>query len=355
MTALNGDDMGVLVQLGFTFPWFGHNYTQVMLNSNGVIVPVDVGTTTCASGCLSNDAFPSTNSPNPAFAGFWDDLDLRTGGGFVRTLQQPGQFTVEYVGVGRYGSTTTANVTFQIRLTAAGSVSFHYGTITGSGTTWTASAGFEDNGGTLGANLLAGCTSSCTNTHFPASGTLFTIGEPNGPDLAVSSVTIANFVTAMDGNLTFDVTCTLRNFGRTDANNFMWRAYLSRDQQLDFTATDGGADIAGGGRRPGEPAGSGRRLPPRRRACPSSSVTASRGHHHPAGDRRVLRAGAGRPDRRGGGGLRGEQRGLDHHRLRAGHRPGRHLHLRPGHHRRRQPGELPHQLLQPRHHRRAGT
>ena len=244
VAALNGDDMGVLVPLGFTFPYFGQNYTHVMLSSNGVLVLGTASTTTCASGCLSNDAFPSVNTPNPALAAFWDDLDLRTasGGGSVRTLTGPGQFTVEYDRVARYGTSNAAQVTFQIKLSASGSVSFHYGSILGTSTQWTASAGFEDTGGALGANLLAGCTGSCTTTNFPPN-TLFTIGEPNAADLAVSAVTIASFVELGNGNLTFTVNSTLRNFGRTPANNFLWRAYLSRDQQLDLTPTDGGADI----------------------------------------------------------------------------------------------------------------
>ena len=239
VSTLNGDDMGVLVPLGFTFPWFGQNYTHVMLNSNGVIVPGTASTTTCSSGCLSNDSFPSTSTPNPAITAWWDDLDLRTSGS-VRTLSSPGQFTVEYVAVPRY-STPTATVTFQVKLTAAGSVTFHYGTLTGSGTTWNASAGFEDNAGSLGANLY-GCTTSCNQTNFVPN-RLFTVGEPNAADLAVSSVTIASFTTLGDGNLTFTVNSSLRNFGRTPAANFLWRAYISRDQLLDATATDGGADM----------------------------------------------------------------------------------------------------------------
>ncbi len=241
------DDCGVLMPLGFTFPYFGTSYTHVMLNSNGHIVLGVASTTTCSTGCLSNDPFPSTNSPNPDLAGFWDDLDLRTSGQ-VRTLTQPGQFTVEYSAVPRFSNPTSA-VTFQIKLNAAGSVTFHYGSIVGTSSVWTASAGFENPAGTLGANLLAGCTTSCNDTHFQPN-RVFTIGEPNEADLAVSSVTIANFNTLMDGNLTFNVSSTLRNFGRTPANNFMWRAYISTDQQLDLVSTDGGVpdqQVAEGG------------------------------------------------------------------------------------------------------------
>ncbi len=238
---LNGDDLGVLVPLGFTFPWFGQSYTHVMLSTNGVMIPGLATTTTCASGCLTNESFPTTGGIAPAIAAFWDDLDLRVSGS-VRTLQGPGQFTVEYVAVPHYGAPTT-NVTFQIKMTASGSVTFHYGTLVGTGTTWNASAGFVNPAGSLGANLLNGCTTTCSAAHFPPNNTLYTVGEPNEADLAVSTVTIASFATAGDGNLSFTVNSTLRNFGRTAAGPFMWRAFLSRDQLLDVSATDGGADI----------------------------------------------------------------------------------------------------------------
>ena len=51
---LVADDTGVLVPLGFTFPYFGQNFTHVMLTTNGVIVPGVASTTTCSTGCLSN-------------------------------------------------------------------------------------------------------------------------------------------------------------------------------------------------------------------------------------------------------------------------------------------------------------
>ncbi|MDP3572851.1 MAG: CARDB domain-containing protein [Archangium sp.] len=246
VSALNGDDQGVLVPLGFSFPYFGQSYTHVMLNSNGVLVLGTAATTVCATGCNGNATFPSTATPNPALAAFWDDLDLRVSGS-VRTLTSPGQFAVEYVAVPRF-VTPTSSVTFQIKLNASGTITFHYGSIVGAATTFSASAGFENPTGTLGANLLAGCTTSCAVANFPPNA-VFTIGEPNEADLAVSTVTIANFTTQMDGNLNFTVNSTLRNFGRTAANNFMWRAYISRDQELDLTATDGGADqqVAEGG------------------------------------------------------------------------------------------------------------
>lgn len=243
---IDGDDEGILVPLGFTFPYFGVNYTHVMINSNGVVIPSQAGGTLCSSGCLSNTTLPSTSAPNfspvgPVIAGFWDDLDVAPSGvGSVRYLAGAGVFAVEWVGVQRYSS-AGANVTFTIRLDASGAFTIHLGTITGP-TSFSASSGFQNHLGTLGANFLTTCTSSCTGTDFVPN-LLVRVGEPNEADLAVSSVSISNFVMLGNGNLTFDLQSSLRNFGRTPANGVNWKAYLSRDQLLDTTATDGGADI----------------------------------------------------------------------------------------------------------------
>ena len=243
---VDGDDEGVLIPLGFSFPYLGQSYTHVIVDSNGFIIPAVASTSMCLgafSGCLTNVGMPSTATPNPIIAGFWNDLDVGASG-TVRYLQGPGTFAVEYAAVQRYtsGAVSTNVVTFLIRLDASGTFTVHYGSLTGAASVWSASAGFENETGTLGANIIPGCVADCTTTQFVPN-LLVRVGEPNEADLAVSSVTIANFVLAMDGNLTFDVTSVLRNFGRTDANAFVWRAYLSRDQQLDTTVTDGGADI----------------------------------------------------------------------------------------------------------------
>ncbi|MFZ5445010.1 MAG: putative Ig domain-containing protein [Myxococcota bacterium] len=232
------DDSGVLVPLGFTFPYFGQNYTHVMISTNGVIMLGNASLTTCSTGCLGNTSFPSSGSPNTIIAGWWDDLSVSVG--TVRYLASGGSFVVEYSGVQRLS--TSATVTFQIRLDPSGAFTVHYGSITGAASDWTTSAGFESDTGTVGANFFSTCTTSCTLSDFIPN-YLIRVGEPNDADLAVPSVTISNFVTAMDGNLTFDVQASLRNYGRTDAPNFFWKAFLSRDRVLDTTATDGGADI----------------------------------------------------------------------------------------------------------------
>jgi uncharacterized protein (TIGR03382 family) len=251
VASLDADDEGVNFPLGFSFPYMGQTYTHAMVSTNGIIVLGNASSTLCAtSGCFTNSTMPNTGTPNATIAGWWDDLDFNDGGE-VRVESSGSQFVAEWFQAPRRGTSNATYVTFQIRLSASGSFFVHYGSIVGTSTSWTVTTGFENEAGTQGAYLVSGCTSSCTAANFPAPGTLFVIGEPNEADLAVSGVTIANFNTEVDGNLTFTVNAALRNFGRTEAPNFMWRAFLSRDQQLNVSALpDGGAadvEVASGG------------------------------------------------------------------------------------------------------------
>ncbi len=239
-TTWDAEDEGNLaVALPFQFPHFGVNYSTAHINSNGFI---SLGTA-CSSSCWTVAAFPSSGAPNAVIAGLWEDLEVLSPGA-VRYLVGPSELIVEFANVAPLGS-TTATVSFQMRLSASGSIVIHHGPMVGS---FTGSVGFENGTGTLGANLINGisgtpnCTTSCGLANWVPN-RQFRIGEPNEADLAVTQVTIASFVTAGDGNLSFTVNSTLRNFGRQAAGPFMWRAFLSRDQLLDVSATDGGADI----------------------------------------------------------------------------------------------------------------
>jgi uncharacterized repeat protein (TIGR01451 family) len=243
----SADDEGwAQINLPFQFPYFGQNYSTIFLDTNGFLsVGQACSVGTFSSICYSNASFPNSALPNGVIAPFWDDMQTRsdTVVSYVTTLSE---VTIEYRDLYRFAS-TTAKVTFQVKLTASGGIFFHHGPMADPSNSFTFSVGFEDQAGTVGADVISGCTSSClgtgaTSPHYVPN-RLFTIGEPNEADLAVGAVTVSNFTRLPDDNLTFDVQAQLRNFGRTAASNFLWRAYLSRDLVLDTTATDGGADI----------------------------------------------------------------------------------------------------------------
>ncbi|MEW6430037.1 MAG: putative Ig domain-containing protein [Myxococcota bacterium] len=230
----------------FTFPWFGNNYTQLLVQTNGF---VSFDTTVCTSSCFSNTTMPSTTTPNNAIFGWHDDLSVSSG--VVTTHNVGGEFVIQYANVPNLGGTYTINM--QIRLSPAGTVVLHYGTFSGAGTAGSASVGFEGPGGTQGLMVMAragqtctptsqtGCCSGSSTTTAPfactvadvVAGTRILIGEPVEADLGVPSVTLSNLVVQGNGNLTFDVQAQVRNYGQTAANGWLWRAYLSLDAVKD--------------------------------------------------------------------------------------------------------------------------
>ena len=71
----NADDAFEAVDItGFTFPFYGQNFSQVFVSSNGLL------TFGQGSSAYSNSALPSMSSPGNLIAALWDDLDTRTTG-----------------------------------------------------------------------------------------------------------------------------------------------------------------------------------------------------------------------------------------------------------------------------------
>ncbi len=64
-----GDDQTFVINLPFTFKYYGNNYTQVSICSNGWVV---LGSTTLAT--YINTVLPSTGAPPAVVCGIWDDL-----------------------------------------------------------------------------------------------------------------------------------------------------------------------------------------------------------------------------------------------------------------------------------------
>jgi len=65
-----GDDS---IEIGFEFPFYSENYTQIVVNPNGWIGFGDDNT------AFSNTTLPSVSAPGPAIFGFWDDLNPVSG------------------------------------------------------------------------------------------------------------------------------------------------------------------------------------------------------------------------------------------------------------------------------------
>lgn len=229
------DDGAAKIVLGFSFPYYGHTFTEVYANTNGMLVlpsgapPFDCDGSSFNSNCFKNELggpFPSASRGfHDVIAPWWDDLDGSNSTSAIRYFKpNASEIVIEwtdwnyFLGSAKFG--------MQVRLSASGMIKIHYGTHSGSGNGGS-SAGFENGTGSAGDNVLA-CTPNCTATDWPAN-TLVTIGQPTQPDLVVESVTLAG-ITEGASSLSFDVSATFRNVGQNAANNFQWKAYLSTDR-----------------------------------------------------------------------------------------------------------------------------
>jgi hypothetical protein len=133
------DDCVQTVPLPFTFNFFGQDYTQLAISSNG-----NLQFTLPASTAFYNDAIPTAATPNNAIYPLWDDLETDSTYGQGDIYYQtdgvsPNQrFTVEWNNVSQYtagGTYPRTSETFQCVLyEGSNDIEFRYGTITPSDT-----------------------------------------------------------------------------------------------------------------------------------------------------------------------------------------------------------------------------
>lgn len=107
--------------LGFTFPFYGHNFSYVNICSNGWV------SFSSTSTSYSNQPLPNTGAPENFLAGFWDDLHTRTG--HVYTYNDGARFIVEFKDVQRLS--TGSLFTFEFILYPNGRVVYQYLTMSG--------------------------------------------------------------------------------------------------------------------------------------------------------------------------------------------------------------------------------
>ena len=120
----SGDDSNLgPFDLGFSFPFYGVEFDQVRVCSNGWL------SFTSTSTAYSNQGIPSSNAPNNLIAPFWDDLNPSSGGQIYYHADAANQrFIVEWDAVPHYGSGGGPE-TFQVIIAADGSLTYQYKTV----------------------------------------------------------------------------------------------------------------------------------------------------------------------------------------------------------------------------------
>ncbi|MCL5958089.1 MAG: hypothetical protein M1358_02025, partial [Chloroflexi bacterium] len=150
-SGLTGDDAySSPLGIGFTFNFYGRNYTQLYAGTNGFM--------TFGQGATDywNQAIPNPWSPNNFIAPFWDDLDVGTlNSGKVYTKQGVDAYGKYFVVEWRDVSTLLSpsdTLTFEVVLHENGNIALQYQSL--SGDLASATVGIEDDTGTDGLLYL---------------------------------------------------------------------------------------------------------------------------------------------------------------------------------------------------------
>ncbi len=147
----NDDGSSSLINLPFTYSFYGQNYTSLYINNNG-----NVTFGSALSGYSAN-AFPSAG--NKIVAPFWGDVDTRGGNGRVVYKITPHAIFVNWEAVGYYNTKGDKLNTFQLILSDGAdpsiplgqNIAFCYKTMQ-----WTTGSASQGQNGFLGVPATAG-------------------------------------------------------------------------------------------------------------------------------------------------------------------------------------------------------
>ena len=148
-----GDDVGLLVPLGFAFNFYAVNHTDITISTNGYLTFGPDGTD------FSNDPIPNTTDPNDLIAPFWDDYRTSDGGEIhYQTLgSSPNRrFIAQWTAIAEF-ATPSDTATFQAVLyEGSNCIEFRYGPLVGiPSSAGDVTIGIEDPAGTSGVALDA--------------------------------------------------------------------------------------------------------------------------------------------------------------------------------------------------------
>lgn len=158
---LSDDETSSAINIGFIFDFYGLNYTDTFVSSNG-FMGFSSG---MDDGCCSGEIIPSTNNPNNLIAGLWEDLNKPQGNIRTQTVGAAGsrEFIVGFYDVAHFSSGPL--VTFEMILhETTNYIEFQYGSIISDGGIYT--VGIENLNGTDGLQVLNSSVLDFSNTGY---------------------------------------------------------------------------------------------------------------------------------------------------------------------------------------------
>jgi hypothetical protein len=151
------------VPIGFSFPFYGNNFTSLEINNNGFL-----SFNTNGDGFFTNAPIPTAGAPDNLIAPLWDDLyTVNQGSVRYASLTGPSRFVVQWTNTQRYPGVGTGN-TFQAILYATGDIEFRYGVLEGGGVL-TPSVGVENADASAGTSIdptTLGTGNTCRHLTF---------------------------------------------------------------------------------------------------------------------------------------------------------------------------------------------
>lgn len=253
----NEDDGTALVELPFSFRYYGVSYTHITVAVNGhaffggacersfdcqdpAFCDAAEGVCTRLTSPFDSNGIPSTATPDAVIAPFWDDIRLSMQGGTVRTAvegQAPERaWVVEWAEVPHF-SMSDSRTSFQLRLyEGANNISFHYGPYRSAADdfVWSGVIGIENDDASEGVTIRS-CSAPRQRCNFEVLRQLtnrrIDLIQPDGVELA-ATLSLAAPRAASPGALAVDYDVV--NLGQRPATQpFRLGFALSRDEVLD--------------------------------------------------------------------------------------------------------------------------
>lgn len=149
-TSYSTDDEGYAgpININFIFKYYGQTKSSVYVSTNGFLTfsPITEAT-------FSNRQIPDPITPNNIIAGFWDDLK-NTSGGKVYFKSEQNKLIIQFSNWEPYNG--TGSFTFQYVISANGSITVYYKTMTG--TLNSCTVGIENGNGNDGLQVAYNST-----------------------------------------------------------------------------------------------------------------------------------------------------------------------------------------------------
>jgi len=146
VTGLDDDNFIGPFPIGFSFHYYGNDYTEFYISSNGYI---GFGPTDNYSN-QNNDPIPRENSPDNFLAWCWDDLESKGGSVYYESVNN--KLIVQFIDYGEFGA--DGKVTAEVILHANGTITFQYLNLQNGFDVLHSTVGIENGDGTDGLEVV---------------------------------------------------------------------------------------------------------------------------------------------------------------------------------------------------------